>query len=110
MRETVTNLAVQLLYLVTHFTLADVVDTVLVAVVFLVVFRALARTRALQLLRGAITFAILGPENWCRPSSGKRVRPADTGRWPPEKSNSDLIVLNTGEAMQLSTIACLVRE
>lgn len=60
MRETVTNLAVQQLYLVTHLTLADVVDMVLVAVIFFIVFQALARTRALQLLRGAITFAILG--------------------------------------------------
>ena len=54
----------------------------LVAVGFLVVFHAFARTRALQLLRGAITRAILGLDNWCRPSSEKRVRPADTGRWP----------------------------
>ena len=32
------------------------------------------------------------------------------GQRPSEKPNNDLTVPNTGEAMQLSTIACLVRE
>jgi hypothetical protein len=32
------------------------------------------------------------------------------GLRPPEKPNTDLIVPNRGEAVQLSTIACLVRE
>jgi diadenylate cyclase len=60
MAETLTTLTYQLSYLLTHATVADILDIVLVAAVFFVVFQVLRQTRALQVLRGAITVAILG--------------------------------------------------
>ena len=60
MTDKLSSLVSQLAYLFTHLTLANVVDIVLVASILFVVFQALYQTRALQLLRGAITAAILG--------------------------------------------------
>lgn len=60
MNDAIAGLIYQLGYLFTHLTLADVVDVVLVTVVFFIIFQALRQRRALQLLRGAIIFAILG--------------------------------------------------
>ena len=60
MNDALTGLLYQLLYLFNHFTAADVVDVALVSVVFFIIFQALRQRRALQLLRGAIIFTILG--------------------------------------------------
>jgi diadenylate cyclase len=60
MAENLRTFAYQLSYLLTHVTVADVLDMVLVAVVFFVIFQVLRQTRALQVLRGAIIVAILG--------------------------------------------------
>jgi diadenylate cyclase len=60
MAENLRTFAYQLSYLLTHVTAADIVDMVLVAAVFFVIFQVLRQTRALQVLRGAIIVAILG--------------------------------------------------
>lgn len=59
MREAVTRFAIEIWYLITHSTVSDVLDILLVAVVFFVVLQALRQRRALQILRGAIVFGIL---------------------------------------------------
>lgn len=60
MNNTLTGFLYQIVYLFQHLTVSDFVDILAVAVIFFVVFQALHRTRALQLLRGAIIAAILG--------------------------------------------------
>jgi diadenylate cyclase len=60
MAENLRTFAYQLSYLLTHVTVADILDMVLVATVFFVIFQVLRQTRALQVLRGAIIVAILG--------------------------------------------------
>jgi diadenylate cyclase len=60
MQETVDSLFGQLVYLFTHLTLADVLDMAVVAAILFVLFQALSQRRSLQLLRGAIMFAVLG--------------------------------------------------
>ena len=60
MTDKLSSFAFELVYLFTQPTLANVVDVALVASILFVVFQALYQTRALQLLRGAITVAILG--------------------------------------------------
>ena len=50
----------QITYLIRHMTFADVLDIVLVGIIFFIVFQALHQTRALQMLRGVIIIAILG--------------------------------------------------
>ncbi|MGB6420842.1 MAG: hypothetical protein WBF05_03295, partial [Anaerolineales bacterium] len=60
MFETTTGFLFQFAYLLSHITLANVVDIVLVAAIFFVAFQALYQTRALQMLRGVIITAILG--------------------------------------------------
>ena len=59
MADRASGFALQLVYLVTHLTLVNVMDIALVAGLLFVVLQALYRTRAQQLLRGASTFAIL---------------------------------------------------
>ncbi len=60
MSNTLTGFLYQIVYLFQHLTVSDFVDILAVAVIFFMVFQALHRTRALQLLRGAIIAAILG--------------------------------------------------
>ena len=60
MNETLTGFAYQLIYLFTHLTPTNVLDIVLVAAAFFLVFQAIRRTRASQMLRGIIIAAILG--------------------------------------------------
>lgn len=60
MNETLLGLALQLRYLFTHLTIANIIDMTLVAVLYFIVFQALYQTRSLQLLRGVIIAAILG--------------------------------------------------
>jgi diadenylate cyclase len=60
MAENLRTFAYQLSYLLTHVTVADILDMLLVAAVFFVIFQVLRQTRALQVLRGAIIVAILG--------------------------------------------------
>lgn len=60
MSETLTVLANQFIYLFTNLTLINVLDILLVAAFFFVIFQALYQTRALQVLRGALIIAILG--------------------------------------------------
>jgi len=60
MYQPISVLFSQLTYLFTHLTLLNVLDILLVAGFFFVVFQALYQTRAMQLLRGAIIIAILG--------------------------------------------------
>ena len=74
MTDKLSGLAHQLAYLFTHLTLANVVDIALVAAVFFVVLQAFRRTRSLQLLRGAIAFAILA-------AALLVVLPLDTFNW-----------------------------
>jgi diadenylate cyclase len=59
MTEKLSSFAFQLGYLFSHLSLANVVDIALVAVVFFILLQALRRTRSLQLVRGAVAFAIL---------------------------------------------------
>ena len=60
MNDTLTGFLFQIVYLFQHLTVSDIIDILAVSTVFFVVFQALHRTRALQLLRGAIIAAILG--------------------------------------------------
>ena len=60
MFEVVRGFYYQLIYLFSNLTISNVLDILLVATVFFIVFQALHRTRALQLLRGVIIIAILG--------------------------------------------------
>ncbi len=60
MFESLVGFFFQLLYLFNHLTFSNVVDILLVATFFFVLFQALHRTRALQLLRGAIIIGVLG--------------------------------------------------
>jgi diadenylate cyclase len=60
MPDSLISFALQLVYLFNHITVAQVLDILLVTVVFFVVFQALHQTRTLQMLRGVIIFAILG--------------------------------------------------
>ncbi|MBN1149428.1 MAG: diadenylate cyclase CdaA [Anaerolineales bacterium] len=60
MADTFLSFTLQLVFLFSHMTFSNVVDIVLVASVFFVVFQALHQTRTLQLLRGTIIIAILG--------------------------------------------------
>jgi diadenylate cyclase len=60
MSETLTVLANQFVYLFTNLTLINVLDILLVAAFFFVIFQALYQTRALQVLRGALIIAIMG--------------------------------------------------
>ena len=60
MSETINVFVSQLSYLFANITLINMIDILLVAGFFFVIFQALYQTRALQLLRGAIIIAILG--------------------------------------------------
>ncbi len=60
MTNSLLSIAQQLTYLYNHLTAGQVLDIAMVALVFFVAFQALYQTRALQLLRGVITAAILG--------------------------------------------------
>jgi len=60
MTESVYGLASQLAFIFTHLTISDLVDMVLVAIVFFIAFQALYQTRSLQMLRGVIVAAIVG--------------------------------------------------
>lgn len=60
MNETLTGFLFQIAYLFQHLTVSDIIDILAVSLIFFVIFQALHRTRALQLLRGAIIAAILG--------------------------------------------------
>jgi len=60
MTDSLVGFMLQLLYLFTHMTLSNLLDIMLVAIVFFVIFQGLYQTRALQLLRGVIIIAILG--------------------------------------------------
>jgi diadenylate cyclase len=60
MNNTITIFLSQINYLFTHITLINVLDILLVAGFFFVIFQALYQTRALQLLRGITIIAILG--------------------------------------------------
>lgn len=60
MSETINVFVSQLSYLFANITLINVIDILLVAGFFFVIFQALYQTRALQLLRGAIIITILG--------------------------------------------------
>lgn len=60
MSETINVFVSQLSYLFANLSLINVIDILLVAGFFFVIFQALYQTRALQLLRGALIIAILG--------------------------------------------------
>lgn len=60
MNGTLTGFLFQIVYLFQHLTISNVIDILAVSVIFFIIFQALHRTRALQLLRGAIIAAILG--------------------------------------------------
>ena len=60
MSETINIFVSQLSYLFANLSLINVIDILLVAGFFFVIFQALYQTRALQLLRGALIIAILG--------------------------------------------------
>ncbi|MEA3439281.1 MAG: diadenylate cyclase CdaA [Chloroflexota bacterium] len=60
MSETLTALWNQLVYLFTNLTLINVLDILLLALFFFVIFQALYQTRALQVLRGTLIIAVLG--------------------------------------------------
>ncbi len=60
MFETLKFFLFQIEFLFTHMQLEDYIDIALVAALFFVAFQALYQTRALQLLRGVIIFAIVG--------------------------------------------------
>jgi diadenylate cyclase len=60
MAENLKTFAYQLSYLLTRISAADILDMLLVAAAFFVIFQVLRQTRALQVLRGAIIVAILG--------------------------------------------------
>ena len=60
MSETLTALWNQLVYLFTNLTLINILDILLLALFFFVIFQALYQTRALQVLRGTLIIAVLG--------------------------------------------------
>jgi len=60
MSETINVFVSQLSYLFANLSLINVIDILLVAGFFFIIFQALYQTRALQLLRGALIIAILG--------------------------------------------------
>lgn len=60
MIDTLLGFVLQIAYLFSHMTVINVVDIILVATFFFMVFQALHQTRTLQLLRGSIIIAILG--------------------------------------------------
>jgi len=60
MTDSMIGFVFQLVYLFNHMTISNVMDILLVALVFFVIFQGLYQTRALQLLRGVIIIAILG--------------------------------------------------
>mgnify|MGYP000991515241 CR=1 FL=1 len=60
MNDTLTGFLFQIVYLFQHLIVSDIIDILAVSIIFFVVFQALHRTRALQLLRGAIIVAIFG--------------------------------------------------
>ena len=60
MFESLTGFAFQLLYLFNTLTISNVIDILMVAAVFFILFQALHRTRTLQLIRGVIILAVLG--------------------------------------------------
>ena len=60
MSDTFNILISQLNYLFSNMTIINVMDILLVAAFFFVIFQALYQTRAMQILRGAIIIAVLG--------------------------------------------------
>jgi len=60
MSDSISLLLNQVQYLFSNITLINIIDILLVAILFFILFQALYQTRALQLLRGVLIIAIVG--------------------------------------------------
>lgn len=60
MSDSISLLVDQLQYLFSNITLINIIDILLVAILFFILFQALYQTRTLQLLRGVLIIAIVG--------------------------------------------------